>query len=277
VTTPDTTSSGILAGSAYHDDRHLAARQSLYRWQQPSYDLPGLVLDHLPAGPGIVLDVGCGNGKHLARIRAARPDLTAIGLDISAGILATVAPPIAVADAASLPVADRTATVVLAMHMLYHVNDVEAALAEAVRVLVPGGTFIASTNARDDKHELDELWAGAAAAVLGVEHGPRRISLSDRFALDDAPAALRRHLVDVEVLELPGTITVTEPDPVIAHLASYRTWADSIGVPFDLTLRQASRMVDNTIERDGQFRITCRGGILVGQAPGHSLERSCSP
>jgi SAM-dependent methyltransferase len=263
VSNPDTTSSTVLAGSAYRDDRHLAARQSLYRWQQPSYDLPGLVLDHLPHQTGVVLDVGCGNGRYLTRIRADRPDLTVVGLDISVGILATVPPPVAAADAASLPIADHSAVAVLAMHMLYHVDDVNAALAQAVRVLSPGGPYIASTNARNDKKELDELWARAAGDVLGIDRGPQRISLSNRFALDDAPALLRRYFAEVQAVELPGTIAVHEPDPVIAHLASYRTWADAVGVPFDATLDRARRLLDKMIDRDGEFRIGCRGGILV--------------
>jgi SAM-dependent methyltransferase len=263
VSSPDTTSHTVLAESAYRDDRHLAARQSLYRWQQPSYDMPGLVLDHLTATRGIVLDVGCGNGKYVTRLRTQRPNLTVIGLDISAGILANVGPPVVVADAARLPIADHSASAVLAMHMLYHVEDVHAALKQAVRVLAPGGTFIASTNARDDKQELDDLWAAAAADVLGVERGPRRISLSSRFALDDAPDMLRPYFANIEVVELPGTITVRAPEPVIAHLASYRAWADTAGVPFDATLDRAQRLLDDAIDRDGAFRISCRGGILL--------------
>lgn len=263
MTNPDTTSRSVLAGSAYSDERHLAARQSLYRWQHPRYDLPEIVLNHLPTGAGVVLDVGCGNGKYAARIRAERPELMVVGLDISAGILAEVEPPVAVADAAALPVADNSAVAVLAMHMLYHVDALDTALAQAVRVLAPGGTFIASTNAHEDKQELDDLWADAAADVLGVNKGPRRISLSNRFALDDAPTLLRPHFADIRVLELPGLITLREPEAAIAHLASYRTWADSAGVPFDETLDRARQLLRDVIDRDGVYRIHCRGGILL--------------
>jgi len=126
-------------------------------------------------------------------------------------------------------------------------------------------TFIASTNAREDKKELDDLWAAAASDVLGAEHYTPRISLSSRFSLDDAPELLRRHFADVQVSELPGTITVREPEPVIAHLASYRAWADSAGVAFDPTLHRARRMLESVIDRDGDFRISCRGAILICQ------------
>ncbi|WP_405646473.1 hypothetical protein [Streptomyces sp. NBC_00019] len=50
----------LLGSSAYGDDRHLAARQLIYLWQRPQYDLPGLVAAE-PAGvTRRVLDVGCG-------------------------------------------------------------------------------------------------------------------------------------------------------------------------------------------------------------------------
>lgn len=267
MTEPDTTSRTVLAGSAYRSGEHLVARQSLYSWQEPRYDMPGMVVDLLPETPGLVVDVGCGNGKFLARIREQRPDFIALGLDISAGILADVQSPAVVADAAALPVASGSARAVLAMHMLYHVDDLGRVLAEVVRVMAPGGVFVVSTNGRDDKAELDELWAAAAAKVLGVAEGPRRISLSSRFTLDDAPALLEPYFADVDVHELPGAITVMEPEPVIAHLASYRTWAESAGVPFDPTLDRARVLLTSMIDRDGKFTITGRGGMLVCRRP----------
>ncbi len=83
----------ILAHSAYSDGRHLAARQSLYRWQHPPYDLPGIVVEELTDIEGTVLDIGCGNGKFVNRLHKDRPGLLIVGTDISAGILTDVASP----------------------------------------------------------------------------------------------------------------------------------------------------------------------------------------
>jgi SAM-dependent methyltransferase len=264
--THDITTRDVLTGDAYATSHHLAARQSLYSWQRPTFDLPGIVLNRLSSGSRLVVDIGCGNGKYLRRLREERRELASIGVDISAGVLADIAHPLAVADAARLPFASARADVLLAMHMLYHVEDIDLALAEFKRVLRPGGTLFVSTNSSSDKSELDALWSKAAGDVLGVREGPRRVSLSSRFPLDDAPEILGRYFQDIELVPLRGRITVPESAPVIAHLASYRTWADTLGVPFDATIQRARERVDAHIDQHGAFTVTADGGMLICSA-----------
>ncbi|WP_030244931.1 class I SAM-dependent methyltransferase [Streptomyces sp. NRRL S-350] len=253
----------ILVNTAYADGRHLAARQSIYRWQQPQYDLPGIVVEELASTSGIVLDVGCGNGKFVSRLHKDRPDLQVVGMDISAGILADVEKPVLVADAQAPPFADNSVDAVLALHMLYHVGDIAATIKELARILRPGGVLIASTNSDTDKQELDQLWARAAGDILGIPEGPTRISLSSRFSLEKARDYLRAEFTDIRVRELPGTIEITDPAPIIAHLASYEAWADQCGVPFHETVSRASGIVADEIATNGSFKVACRGGILV--------------
>ncbi|MDT3396111.1 class I SAM-dependent methyltransferase [Streptomyces sp. B1866] len=254
----------LLTRSAYADGRHLAARQSLYQWQQPRYDLPGIIVEELTGTSGTVLDIGCGNGKFLSRLHQDRPDLRTVGMDISAGILADLADKaVLVADAHALPFGDDTADAVLALHMLYHVADIPAAIEELARVLRPGGMVIASTNSDTDKRELDQIWQRAAGDVLGIPEAPARVSLSSRFSLEKAPALLGAAFSDIHMRELPGIVKVTDPAPVVAHLASYEAWAEQCGVPFEETVSRAHDLVAADIATSGSFTITCLGGILV--------------
>lgn len=58
-----------LRGAQYKTDTNLAARQSIYAFQQPRIDLAARVLDLAAPGPsGTVVDVGCGNGMYLAEL-----------------------------------------------------------------------------------------------------------------------------------------------------------------------------------------------------------------
>jgi SAM-dependent methyltransferase len=97
------------ADSAYSSDRDLVARQSLSQWQTPRHGLPGVVVWQLGGvrGSGRVVDVGCGNGTYVRRLREDRPDRSSLGPDIAPGILATVPDPVAVADITRLPPAAR--------------------------------------------------------------------------------------------------------------------------------------------------------------------------
>ncbi|MEU0809649.1 class I SAM-dependent methyltransferase [Streptomyces sp. NPDC005970] len=253
----------LLAQSAYSDGRHLSARQSLYRWQQPRYDLPGIVAEELADTRGTVVDIGCGNGKFVSRLHKDRPDLRVVGMDVSEGILADVEKPVLVADAQALPLAEGTADAVLAPHMLYHVRDVPAAVQELARVLRPRGVVIASTNSSMDKQEMDQLWKRAAGDVLGIPEGPMRVSLSSRFTLEAAPDLLGTAFSDIRMRKLPGTIEVTDPAPVVAHLASYEAWAEQCGVPFGETVARARELVADAISSAGSFRVTCLGGIPI--------------
>ncbi|KQX47252.1 MULTISPECIES: class I SAM-dependent methyltransferase [unclassified Streptomyces] len=252
-----------LAGSAYNGDRDLAARQSLYQWQTPRHDLPGLVAERLVGVRGRVVDIGCGNGTFIQRLRQDRPDLGLLGLDVSPGILLGVPGPVAVADATCLPLATGSVDAALALHMLYHVPDIPRAVGELARVVARDGLVVVSTNSDRDKAELDDLWQRAAGDVLGVDRGPARISLGARFSLENAPGLLGEEFGRVEVVELPGTITVRDPEPVIAHMASYSAWADQHDAPFDATVARARTLVADHIARHGSYEITCRSGILV--------------
>ena len=96
----------------------------------------------LGPGAGACLEIGCGTGVRAARVR----DLgwTPLGIDISAAMLrhARGRLPAARADAARLPVRDRCLPAVITVMTHTDMPAYPGVLAEAARVLQPGGRLV---------------------------------------------------------------------------------------------------------------------------------------
>ncbi len=91
------------------------------------------------ARPRGLLAIGCGEGHDLRHVLGRRPQLPAVGVDLSSSVLrsareAGLAVPVAAADARRLPFADYAADTVLAIEVLEHVPEPGRAAAEVMRV-----------------------------------------------------------------------------------------------------------------------------------------------
>jgi SAM-dependent methyltransferase len=94
------------------------------------------LLEIMPDSAGLVLDLGCGEGRAGRQLLAAGRRV--LGIERSATLAraaATGSPllPVAQADAARLPLADGCAALVVASMSLLDIDDVEGAIAETAR------------------------------------------------------------------------------------------------------------------------------------------------
>ena len=165
----------------YSTDDNLRARQRLWEAQVPRFDLIGWVLDVAgfdPEADRRVLDVGCGNGNYLAELR--RRGVLAVGCDMSFGMLGAALPHPALvqADVSALPLDAASFDLVLAPHMLYHVDDREQATAELHRVTAPGGRCVVVTNGTGHMRSLRSMLETAvrrATSDWEMRAAPRRM------------------------------------------------------------------------------------------------------
>jgi SAM-dependent methyltransferase len=200
----------FLASDEYpHDDVHPAVAERFAR-----------------TGARRVLDVGGGSGK-LARL-LPRLGIGCLLVDLSPTMLALAPRPAVRADGARLPVADACVDAVAALYTLYHYADPRRPIAEARRVLRPGGLFAACAPNRDSNPELAPVlpdWGApspfdgedAEAIVASVFREPGDRVEVERWdaplvtlaAADHAAAFLRVHgLTGAQAADAAGTLSL---------------------------------------------------------------------
>lgn len=182
-------------------------------------------LDYIRIEPGRILDLGCGTGADLAALGRRYPNAERLGIDLAPPMLGRArgerrlldrlrafgrrqAPHLAAADAAALPLARASISLLWSNLMLNWLSDPLPALREAHRVLEVGGLLMFSTLGPDTLHEL----RGALPAAAG-ERVHRFIDMHD---IGDAlvQAGFSDPVMDMEIV----TLTYRDLDELLRDL-----------------------------------------------------------
>ncbi len=123
-------------------------RSGLDRARRQARMLAGMLRD--VTGPAVIIDLGCGDGSALAIAAEHNPAHRFAGIDWSGDALrqaqaAGLTVVRASVSGGSLPVADGAADVVIMSELIEHLVDPDGAVAEARRILRPGGSLLLST------------------------------------------------------------------------------------------------------------------------------------
>jgi ubiquinone/menaquinone biosynthesis C-methylase UbiE len=190
--------------------RHSTADRDLPVWQFDQFDLPA---------DADVLGVGSGPGGLWETNRERVPAGWSVTLtDRSPGMVREAREALGrafqfgVADAASLPFRADAFDAVAAHHMLYHVPDRDAALADVARVLRPGGRLHATTNGEAHLRELRAVIAAATGEPVAAAGG--------EFTLENGGKQLAPHFSAVELRRFEDALRVPAVEPLVAYALS---------------------------------------------------------
>jgi SAM-dependent methyltransferase len=247
-------SSNFRKRTALHA-RFGANRYSFYRWVFDQFEL---------ASVRAILELGCGPGALWQQNADRLPARTQIVLsDFSAGMVHEAranlgqryqAAQYCQLDAGALPFKSGSFDAVVAMLMLYHLDDRPAAFAEIRRVLRTGGSLYASTMGRAHMRELRE--------IAGRIFGPRRVtSASERFGLETGYDQLKSAFGSVEVRRYRSSMHVTESQPVIDYFLSTARMG---AVPSEL-LEKLRWELDRAIAEHGGIAVSNDLGVLIAR------------
>lgn len=235
-------------------------RPSIYELRQPEFDLGGFLDEHLPALRGaLVLDAGCGPGAYVADTLARAAHLVA--LDIAHGRLELIdgQAHLVCADVQALPFPDATFDATMAMHMLYHVQDIELGASELRRVLRPGGVLYAFTNSERAQWEMQELIdRNGCDPFAGGEN---------RFTNENGAAYLRTAFADVRLTEFSDSrLVVTDPECMVDEIQRNRYLIEPglrPGVAWEDLVTGVRDDVADVVAREGAFVMSERHGLFT--------------
>src|SRR3954452_3430687 len=205
-----------------------AVRRAIWRWHaerearfasrnpilpESQLEMIRRVYETLPGGRA-VLDVGGGNGRW-RHLLGDVGDYTVV--DVATPDAPSLAPEIThvVADASALPFDDATFGFVLMIEMLQYVAEPARALAEAARVLAPGGALVLTTR---------QAWRA---------HGPPEDRFRfTRYALDEMLDRTGLHVRELTPLGGPATVVTATLEnnvplltkPFVKQLLSNQLW-----------------------------------------------------
>ena len=286
IAPPKGISANPTSPGGYADDSCLNVRYRTHAlYTVDPVDFGQWTLERLTwCGSERVLDVGCGPGDLLREMARRRPGWGAlVGFDLSPGMahraaeLAEGLPPglsdrdlvcFFVGDAQALPFPEACFDVVMARHVLPYVGDIGRAVAEAARVLRPGGTFVATTNGAGTMPEYRAYWERAVTCFPGLINIE---PITNRFSLEGGPVFLASHFDRVETHTLRGTLRFPTAQPFMDYVASTR--ADTMrpehtDAQWQVILDLIRADAGAHIARHGHLDVTKIAGALVAVKEG---------
>jgi SAM-dependent methyltransferase len=190
------------------------------------------------AEPRRVLEVGCGMGNFAERV-ARETTAEVVATDLSPRMVDVARErglDARVADVQALPFADGDFDCAVANAMLYHVEDLDQALAELARVLEPGGQLVAVTIGAE---HMGELWQ-----LVGYVQPERP------FSRENGAEHLARHFRSVRRQDVDASLLFPDSEAVHRYVESTIFSAE---VPRPLP------------EVEGPFRASVRATVFVAE------------
>ncbi|MCY4073421.1 MAG: methyltransferase domain-containing protein [Chloroflexi bacterium] len=261
----------------YETDAYLRIEDETHaKYAVPKCDFVNWTLDTLAwQTDDTVLDIGCGRGNHYSQLVDRAPDITYYALDLSPFMLLNhpaESDRLALGDALQLPYADGSFDVVMANHVLYHLDNIDRGLDEIKRVLRPGGKMLATTNSIHNLPELQVLFRRAIVLLSanGAHVHPPTLP-SDSFALENGTRILARHFYAVVRHDLPGQLIFDDIDPAMDYLDSMRDLRQHSlpeDVDWDDMMLIMRQQISQLIELMGKLELNIVSGALVASDSG---------
>lgn len=255
----------------YENASNLRARISIhemfsvnkYGWMRWYFDELKLTKNHK------ILELGCGDANLWKKNKDRIPKGLDITLsDFSKGMLSDAkinlgkkaeAFKFQIINAEDIPYDDCSFDMVIANHMLYHVDDIEKALSEIYRVLKPGGYFYCSTVGQNHMIEIRDIMNKFKSETMDIKSS----DITSRFKLENAMGRLEKWFDSIEMKPYEDNLIVTESAAIVDYIFSM---PGNVGESFNKQrLDELNKYLKDKIALEGGIHITKDTGFFKGQ------------
>jgi ubiquinone/menaquinone biosynthesis C-methylase UbiE len=163
-------------------------------------------------------------------------------------------------DAQALAFPAASFDVVIANHMLYHVPNRPAALAEIHRLLRPGGRFFAATNGETHMQDLYALLRRFEPTL------PEQSGFVVRdFSLENGAAQLAPWFANIQTERFSDFLEITEVEPLVAYVLSMSSL--TFGSLPPARLAEFRQFLVREIAAHGRIHIGKLTGMFIAAKP----------
>lgn len=194
---------------------------------------------------GEVLEVGAGTGELYKHIDHSNAKLTLTDFSPAMCTKLREAVPgatIECCNAASLPFPNGCFDMLIAHHVLHHLDDPDAALEEFFRVLRPGGVLSVSLGSRDGMREILDLNTKIGRTNMVAE--------TTRIVAETAKQCISKYFQDVQEREYAVDMNIGEPEPILDYLSSLGDEKMT-----EMEEGKARALIEEKIAEDGVFDV----------------------
>ena len=208
-----------------------------------------------------LLEIGCGNGKLWQENKIDLRNREIFLSDISEGMVEEVRNKLGsdfnciVVNAEKIPFKDAYFDTIIANHVLFYLNDLNQGLKEIDRVLKPNGVFYCSTYGKEHMKEITELVQNFDSHINLSNH-----SLYDIFGLENGGAILKKYFSNVQRLEYPDSLEITESKPLIDYIMSCHGNQNEILGP---RLNEFKEYIEFILNKNDKIVVTKQAGLFI--------------
>ena len=199
------------------------------------------VVAHVAPAPARILEVGVGTG--LVALPLTERGYDVLGVDLSPKMIAVarqrIGARVAVADVSRAPIATASCDAVVAARVLHVVGDPGAALAEAARIVRPGGRVVAILAGSDQDGPADDI-GDATRAMQG-----QRLSRVDLELIVSLAAGTPD--LDLVTRGLTASLEFDETPREHAEKIRARTWSGCWDIDDETWARTAEPVIERLL------------------------------